>query len=89
MLPKQADEVVININPEDRDLIEDAIPRRYSHWQVVPDDDISQGGLTIKTGASLIDFQLDNRFQSVVEELYERLHQNPLEFLSEVDDAEV
>ena len=63
LLPKQAEDVVINVNPADRDLIEDAIPRRHSSWQVVSDDDISQGGCTIKTGASLIEFQLDSRFQ--------------------------
>ena len=83
LLPKQAEDVVISINPADRDLIEDAIPRRHSNWQVVPDDDISQGGCTIKTGASLIEFQLDSRFQEVVEELYERLYEDPIDVLAE------
>ncbi len=86
ILPKQADEVTININPADRDLIEDAISRKNSHWQVVPDDDISQGGCTIKTGASLIDFQLDSRFQDVVEELYKRLDESPLDLLAADND---
>lgn len=75
LLPKQVEDVVININPADQDAIENAIPRRHANWQVVADDDISQGGCTIKTGASLIEFQLDSRFQEVVEELYERLYQ--------------
>ncbi|MCJ8298427.1 MAG: hypothetical protein MJK13_05740 [Pseudomonadales bacterium] len=87
LLPKQAEEVVINVNPADRDQVEDAIPRRNSHWQIVSDDDISQGGCTIKSGASLIEFQLDSRFREVVEELYERLYQDPIDLLSE--DAEV
>jgi flagellar assembly protein FliH len=83
LLPKQVDDVVINVNPADSDLIEDAIPRRHSSWQVVCDDDISQGGCTIKTGASLIEFQLDSRFQEVVEELYERLYEDPVDVLAE------
>ncbi len=82
LLPKQAEEVVINVNPADRDQVEDAIPRRNSHWQIVCDDDISQGGCTIKTGASLIEFQLDSRFREVVEELYERLYEDPVDVLT-------
>jgi len=88
LLPKQADEVVVHVNPADREHIEDAIPRRHSHWQVISDDDISQGGCTIKTGASLIEFQLDSRFQDVVEQLYERLYEDPIEQLSPESDQE-
>ncbi|NQZ31491.1 MAG: flagellar assembly protein FliH [Oceanospirillaceae bacterium] len=87
LLPKQAQEVVINVNPADRELIEDAIPRRNSHWQVINDDDISQGGCTIKTGASLIEFQLDSRFQDVVEQLYERLYEDPIDQLNDDSDS--
>ena len=81
LLPKQAEEVIININPADREHIEEAIPRRNSHWQVVSDDDISQGGCTIKTGASLIEYQLDSRFQDVVEQLYAKLYEDPIDQL--------
>ncbi|MFT5706895.1 MAG: flagellar assembly protein FliH [Oceanospirillaceae bacterium] len=88
LLPKQAKDVVINVNPQDRDVIEDAIPRRYSHWQVVSDDDISQGGCTISTGASLIEYQLDTRFQEVVEALYERLYADPVDLLTEDETVE-
>ncbi|MEH6442308.1 MAG: flagellar assembly protein FliH [Oceanospirillaceae bacterium] len=88
LLPKQAKDVVINVNPEDREVIEDAIPRRYSNWQVISDDDISQGGCTISTGASLIEYQLDTRFQEVVETLYERLYADPAELLVEDEAAE-
>lgn len=86
MLPKQSEDVVIHVNPLDQQQIEDSIPRRYSHWQVIADDEISQGGCSIKTGASLIEFQLDSRFQDVVEQLYDRLYDEPVD---NEDDVEV
>ena len=77
LLPKQAKDVIINVNPAEKNQIQSLLKSRQSHWQVVADEDVSQGGCSIKSGASLIEYQLDSRFQAVVEELYERLYEPP------------
>ena len=63
------------MNPAEQDQIKNMMSAKQSHWQVIGDEEISQGGCTIKSGASLIEFQLDSRFQEVVEELYEKLYE--------------
>jgi flagellar assembly protein FliH len=75
LLPKQVEDVIISVNPAEQDQIESMMSAKQSHWQVIGDEEISQGGCTIKSGASLIEFQLDSRFQEVVEELYEKLYE--------------
>jgi flagellar assembly protein FliH len=75
LLPKQAEDVIISVNPAEQDQIKNMMSAKQSHWQVIGDEEISQGGCTIKSGASLIEFQLDSRFQEVVEELYEKLYE--------------
>lgn len=74
LLPKQSEQVDININPLDKDHVQSVIPKRNSHWNLIPDEEISRGGCSIKTGGSLIEFQLDSRFRDVIEQLYDRLN---------------
>jgi len=68
-LPPSRDNVRIFVNPADMNVLEDARKRNGDSWRVLPDEDVSRGGCRIETEQSLIDFTVERRFSTMIEQV--------------------
>lgn len=62
-LPNPDDKLTVSVNSNDFDLVTQFAD---SHWKIVSDDKITQGGCEVKSGYSYIDYTLEHRFGSAI-----------------------
>jgi len=67
-LPDATGDVVLELNPEDADLIRGAMmqPGKETLWRIVEDPLLTRGGCRVKTNTSRIDATVENRLNSVI-----------------------
>lgn len=60
-LPKSAKDISIHLHPKDIALLEEHFPEKVKSWSLIPDTDISVGGVLVDSRDSKVDFTLENR----------------------------
>lgn len=71
-LPPSRDNIKIYLNPRDKPFADDAISAGGENWHVMPDEEVEVGGCRVVTEHSEADMTVENRIQSVLEQLYEQ-----------------
>ncbi|MGM0633470.1 MAG: flagellar assembly protein FliH [Pseudomonadota bacterium] len=84
-LPPGPDNVRILVHPDDLPLLQQAIDEGGENWSAVARNDVTRGGCRIETDHSVLDFTLEHRFRTVIEQVVQRrladpaVEQEPLE----------
>lgn len=86
-LPPGADNVRILVNPDDLPLLQQAIEEGGENWRAVARNDVTRGGCRIETDQSVLDFTLEHRFRSVIEQVVQRRLADPAAVQEPVEEA--
>lgn len=65
-LPNPDDSLTISLHPLDLAIIAEVAD---SHWQLQPNESITRGGCTLKSGFSYVDYTLEHRFETAIRSL--------------------
>ncbi len=71
-LPSTAENIRIHINPEDCELVREAVERLDTQAAVIEDEDVLPGGCKVETRQSLVDFTVEKRFQRTVQKMLDQ-----------------
>jgi len=71
-LPPSRDNVRIFVNPADVAVLSEAKERAGESWRALPDDAISKGGCRVETDQSLVEFTVERRFETMIEQLLDK-----------------
>ena len=71
-LPSTAENIRIHINPEDCELVREAVARLDAQAAIIEDEDILPGGCKVETRQSLVDFTVEKRFQHTVQKMLDQ-----------------
>ncbi len=76
-LPPGPDNVRILVHPDDLPLLRQAIDEGGENWRAVARNDVTRGGCRIETDHSVLDFTLEHRFRTVIEQVAQRQLADP------------
>lgn len=71
-LPSTAENLRIQIHPDDSELVREVMVRLETQASVVEDDGILPGGCRVETRHSLVDFTVEKRFQRAVQTMLDQ-----------------
>ncbi len=71
-LPPSRDNVKIFVNPADVNVLEEAKERAGENWRTLPDEAVSKGGCRVETDQSLVEFTVERRFETMIEQLLDK-----------------
>ncbi len=71
-LPPNRDNVKIMVSPSDKKLVDEAINAGGENWRAVSDEELNPGDIKIETDQSVADYSVENRIQTVLDQLYEQ-----------------
>ncbi len=60
------EQIEVTVNPSDLLYIENAAEEAGADWKISADENMTPGGLTLKSGASLVDLTAEQRFQQAI-----------------------
>ena len=76
LLPMGANNVRIQINPQDFELVKAMRERHEETWRIVEDSDLLPGGCRIETEQSRIDASVETRLSQAINQLFEQQREN-------------
>jgi flagellar assembly protein FliH len=76
LLPMGANNVRIQINPQDFELVKALRERHEETWRIVEDSDLLPGGCRIETEQSRIDASVETRLSQAISQLFEQQREN-------------
>lgn len=78
LLPLDAENVRLFINPQDFDQVKALRERHEEKWRIVEDATLHPGGLRVETAHSRIDASIETRISQVMAQLFDQLHEQAL-----------
>lgn len=66
-LPKHADDITVQLNPQDQQYVDDIIHKLSPHTKVRSNAAISRGGCIVETSDQVLDYTVEKRFQLAVQ----------------------
>ncbi|VVO09309.1 flagellar assembly protein FliH [Pseudomonas fluorescens] len=78
LLPLDAENVRLFINPQDFDQVKALRERHEETWRIVEDATLQPGGLRVETPHSRIDATIETRISQVMAKLFDQLHEQAL-----------
>ncbi|MCX7081425.1 MAG: flagellar assembly protein FliH [Pseudomonas sp.] len=78
LLPLDAENVRLFINPQDFDQVKALRERHEEKWRIVEDAALLPGGLRVETAHSRIDATIETRITQVMAKLFDQLHEQVL-----------
>ena len=78
LLPLDAENVRLFINPQDFDQVKALRERHEEKWRIVEDAALLPGGLRVETAHSRIDATVETRITQVMAKLFDQLHEQAL-----------
>jgi flagellar assembly protein FliH len=78
LLPLDAENVRLFINPQDFDQVKALRERHEEKWRIVEDAALLPGGLRVETAHSRIDASVETRITQVMAKLFDQLHEQAL-----------
>ena len=86
-LPPGADNVRILVHPDDLPVLQQAMEEGGENWRAMARHDVSRGGCRIETDQSVLDFTLEQRFRSVIEQVVSRQLADPSAAQEPIEEA--
>lgn len=78
LLPLDAQNVRLFINPQDFDQVKALRERHEEQWRIVEDASLLPGGLRVETAHSRIDATVETRLKQALDKLFDQLHEQVL-----------
>lgn len=78
LLPLDADNVRLYINPQDFEQVKALRERHEAKWRIVEDEALMPGGCRVETEHSRIDASVETRIEQAIAQLFDQLHEQSL-----------
>ncbi|AJQ96335.1 FliH/SctL family protein [Gynuella sunshinyii] len=76
-LPNPSERIVIEVNPQHVELVNELAEQHESDWVVKSNEQLAEGGCTLRTTNSLVDYTLEHRFKQQIEAILTEADLNP------------
>ncbi|WP_428239457.1 FliH/SctL family protein [Gynuella sp.] len=76
-LPNPSERIVIEVNPQHVELVNELAEQHESNWVVKSNEQLAEGGCTLRTTNSLVDYTLEHRFKQQIEAILTEAELNP------------
>lgn len=71
-LPRAADHIRLQVNPQDAPLVKQVAERQQENWTVIENAQVLPGGCLVETPFSMVDYTVEKRFQLAVQQMLGR-----------------
>ena len=69
LLPDPSEQLQVKVNPKDQFVLKDILKEQQLPWQSTADKEVSRGSVLVSMKSTLIDYALEDRFVTAVEQI--------------------